>query len=175
MTRKFDSFEQERSARTFNQETEKTTDRFELLSAFIDGELSASERNQVQTWLDHDPEIKQLYTQLLALQCQMQHSVAPPSQKSVAEITAGVFHSIDRRRRRRKLVWAGSAIAASVLAAIGLIPGAAPPALKLADQQSPGNLADSPVMLAVAIDKPTVNIPKAINNHNIEAQQPIKN
>lgn len=173
MTRKFDSFGQECSAETFNQE-EKTTDRFELLSAFIDGELSPAQRNQVQAWLDHDPEIKQLYTQLLALQCQMQHSVAPPSQKSVAEITAGVFHSIDRRRRR-KLIWGGSAIAASVFAAIGLVPGAAPPAFRLANRQPPGTLADSPVMLAVAIDKPTVNIPKAINNRNIEAQQPIKN
>ncbi|MGF1589582.1 MAG: anti-sigma factor family protein [Pleurocapsa sp.] len=173
MTSQFDGFEQNQATETFNQETESKTDRFELLSAFIDGELSPTERNQVQAWLDQDPEIKQLYTQLLALQCQIQHSVVPSSTKSVAEITTGVFDSIDRHRRQRKLVWGGSAIAASLLAAISLIPGIAPPGLRIAEQQSPADGA-SPVMLAVAINQPTVNIPKAINGHHLETQQPLE-
>uniref|UniRef100_A0ACD5GTL5 Anti-sigma factor family protein n=1 Tax=Desertifilum tharense IPPAS B-1220 TaxID=1781255 RepID=A0ACD5GTL5_9CYAN len=30
-------------------------DRFELLSAYLDGEVTASERQQVENWLDTDP------------------------------------------------------------------------------------------------------------------------
>ncbi len=175
MTPKFDGFEPNQAAETFNQETDRKIDQFELLSAFIDGELSPTERNQVQAWLDQDPEIKQLYTQLLALQSQMQHSVVPGDTKSVAEITAGVFHSIDHHRRQRKLVLGSSALAASLLAVISVIPGVAPPGLRIAEQQSPADVTSSPVMLAVAIDKPTVNIPKAINGHHIETQQPREN
>lgn len=173
MTPKFDDFEQDNPA---NQEelTQLPTDCFELLSSYIDGELSAAEKNQVQQWLDQDPQIKQLYTQLLKLQSNMQCSVANPCDKSTAQITAGVFQSIDHHRRQRKLVWGSSAIAATIMASLtGIIPGFNPLQLKMANQPHPQQTPT--VMLAVAVDKPAINIPKGISGYDIELQNLIKN
>ncbi len=168
MTSKFDGFEHDKFAESSGEKTELPTDCFELLSAYIDGELSPTEKSQVQRWLDQDPKIKNLYTQLLALQGKMQLSIAPPSNKSVAEITAEVFQSIDRRRQRR-LFLAGSAITASILAAItGLIPGIAPSGFRIAEIENSDNLVSEPIMLAVAVNKPAINIPKAINGYKLE-------
>ena len=142
-------------------------DSFELLSAYIDGELSPAEKEQVQTWLDCDPEFKQLYLQLLALQGQIQNFVVPKSEKSTVEITAGVFQSIDRhRRRRRKLIWGGSAIAASLIATIsGIVPGFSPLSMRIAEVNSPQGVSRS-VMLAVAVDQPAINIPKSVTGYS---------
>ncbi len=171
MTSKFDDFDHAKFADSSEDGTEIPTDCFELLSAYIDGELSAAEKSQVQRWLDQDPKIKNLYTQLLTLQGNMQLSLAPPSDKSVAEITTGVFKSIDRRRQRR-LVFTGGAIAASILATItALIPGITPSGLRIAEIENTGNLVSTPIMLAVAVNKPAINIPKAINGYQIEFHQ----
>ena len=168
MTSKFNSFEHDRFAENPREERELPTDCFELLSAYIDGELSPTERNQVQSWLDQDPKIKNLYTQLLALQGSMQLSIAPPTSKSVAEITTGVFQSIDRRRQRR-LVLTGSAIAASILATItALIPGINPAGLRIAERENSGDTVSDPIMLAVAVNKPAINIPKGINGYQLD-------
>ncbi len=174
MTSKFDSFEHDKFAKNPREEKELPTDCFELLSAYIDGELSATERNQVQSWLDQDPKIKNLYTQLLSLQGSMQLSIAPPSSKSVAEITTGVFQSIDRRRQRR-LVLTGSAIAATILTTItALIPGITPAGLRVAESENPEDTTSESIMLAVALNQPAINIPKAVNGYQLELQKLIE-
>ena len=174
MTSKFDSFEHDKFAKNSREEKELPTDCFELLSAYIDGELSPTERNQVQCWLDQDPKIKDLYTQLLSLQSSMQLSIAPPTSKSVAEITTGVFESIDRRRQRR-LVLTGSAIAASILAMItALIPGITPTGLRIAERENSGDTTSESIMLAVAVNQPAINIPKGVNGYQLELQKLIE-
>ena len=168
MTSKFDSFEHDKFAENPREEKELPTDCFELLSAYIDGELSPTERNQVQCWLDQDPKIKNLYTQLLALQGNMQLSIAPPTSKSVAEITTGVFQSIDRRRQRR-LVLTGSAIAAAILTTISaLSPGITPSGLRVAERENSGDIVSDSMMLAVAVNKPAINIPKGVNGYQLD-------
>ena len=42
-------------------------DRFELLSAYIDGEVTAAERGQIEQWLTTDPEVQCLYERVLKL------------------------------------------------------------------------------------------------------------
>ncbi len=166
MTSKFDGLEPDSAAKPQNSEADSRSLRFELLSAYIDGELSPLETKQVQTWLDCDPEFKQLYMQLLALQGQIKHSVAPPSEKCVTEITAEVFQSLDRRRNwRRKLVWGGAAIAASVVAGIsGMIPGVGfSPRIAEVDALNPTS---RQVMLAVAVDRPAIIIPKSVSGYS---------
>ena len=149
-------------------ETPKTAlHRFELISAYIDDELSPTERKQVQNWIDREPQIKTLYTQLLALQGQMQSLEAPTTNRSADEIAEGVFQSLDRRRRQRRLMLGGSAIAASILATFtGLIPGVSP-VWRYAQSGSGQNNVDT-VMLAVALNKPAINIPKPLNGYNVE-------
>lgn len=168
MTSKFEGFQPNSCTEAQNQETENLIpDSFELLSAYIDGELSLSEKKQVQIWLDRDPQFKKLYTQLLSLQGQIQHSVAPPSDKSIDEITAEVFHVIDRRRNWRSLlVCGGSAIAASIIAGMsGIVPGLSPLSPNIA-RIDPSDTVSSPVMLAVALDRPAINIPKSVNGYD---------
>ena len=141
--------------------------RFELISAYIDDELSASERKQVQSWIDGEPQMKTLYTQLLALQSQMQSLEAPTSNRSADEIADRVFQSLDRRRRQRRLMLGGSAIAASILATItGFIPGVSP-GWKFAQSGDSRQNTTNMVMLAVALDKPAINIPKPLNGHTV--------
>ena len=42
-------------------------DRFELISAYLDGEVTPAERLLVTNWLAHDPEVQNLYRRLLLL------------------------------------------------------------------------------------------------------------
>lgn len=166
MTSNFEGFESD--IKQPDSKTEDSTlDYFELLSAYVDGELSTSQKNQVQALIDRDPQIKQVYTQLLALHSQMQHSIAPPSEKSVDEITRGVFRLVEHRRsRRRKLVWGTGAIAASLFAIIsGMIPGISP-ASKMAKLDAPAAVNSPAFMLAVAVNKPAINIPKSATGYS---------
>lgn len=167
MTSKFEGFEQNPSAKTPQHQEDLTAERFELLSAYIDGELTSTQSNQVKVWIDADPETKQLYVRLLNLQGQMQHSAAPASEKPIEEITAGVFCSIDRRHRQRRLVWGAGAIAASAMAIItGIVPGIFAPTLRTADTET--TPIARPVMLAVAVNKPAIDIPKAPTGSTVE-------
>lgn len=165
MTSKFEDFEHDKLTPMADEAT-LPPDCFELLSAYIDGETTASQRHQVQTWLDRDPQIKRLYTQLLALQSQMQHSVAPPSEKSTDRIASEVFQSIDNsHRRQRGLILTGTAIAASMVAAItGLVLETAPLKMNLAALDNPTNAPTE--TLAIALNKPAINIPKTVRGYN---------
>jgi anti-sigma factor RsiW len=169
MTSKFEDFEHEKLAPIADETTELPPDCFELLSAYIDGETTASQRHQVQTWLDRDPQVKRVYTQLLALQSQMQQSVAPPCEKSIAEISSEVFQSIDSsHRRQRRLILTGTAIAASMVAAItGISSGTAPLRMNMAARENPS---DNPrtETLAIAFNKPAIDIPKTVRGYDLE-------
>ncbi|MGL5075931.1 MAG: anti-sigma factor family protein, partial [Waterburya sp.] len=72
MTSKFEDFEHDQSMVNSNQQQKIPTDNFELISAYLDGELSPTERYQVQQWIDEDPQMKRLYHRLLALQGEIQ-------------------------------------------------------------------------------------------------------
>jgi anti-sigma factor RsiW len=175
MTSKFEDLKHDKSIDSLNQ-IELPTDGFELLSAYIDGELSPKERHQVQTWIDRDPQTKRLYIELLALQSQMQALKAPPSHRTTGQMTEQVFQALDCQRSRRRLVLAGSAIAVSALASItGLFLGIMSPSLKVAQSPNSGeNLSDN-VMLAVALNKPTINIPEPVSNYTIQQSNSLKN
>lgn len=169
MTSKFEDFEHNRRIDSSNEEMELPTDDFELISAYIDGELSADERNQVQIQLDQDPQFRKLYTQLLTLQSQMQGLPTPATSESATEIAEKVFQSLDHRRRQRTLLLGGSAIAATFLATItGLMPGISSPSWRLAQFSTPNQIDSERVMLAVALNKPTIDIPKSINGYDFD-------
>ena len=168
MTSKFEDFEHDKLTPLADEDT-LPPDCFELLSAYIDGETTASQRHQVQTWIDRDPQVKRLYTQLLTLQSQMQHSAAPPCEKSVTEISSEVFQSIDSsHRRQRRLILTGTAIAASMVAAItGVSLGNAPLRMNMAAREDPINNARTET-LAIAFNKPAINIPKTVRGYDLE-------
>ena len=90
-------------------------DRFELLSAYLDGEVTAAERRQVEEWLAADPSVRGLYDRLISLRHGLQEMPVPVVQQPAQDLANRVFQQVDRRRNRT-LVWAGGAIAAMFVA-----------------------------------------------------------
>jgi anti-sigma factor RsiW len=144
-----------------------TRDRFELLSAYMDGEVTAAERQQVEDWLVNDPSMQALHGRLLALRDGFQSMPVPTSAQSTQQTIDGVFARLDRRPKRR-LVWGGAALAAGLVGAVSLLfagEGAFQTAKNPA--QSPAQSVDSAdktpkqEAILIALDKPVVMIPKA--------------
>lgn len=135
-------------------------DCFELLSAYLDGEVTPQERKLVQQWLDCEPQIKKLYLQLRRLHNGLENLTAPASTTPTEQISAKVFESIDRSQRRRKaLVWSSGAIAALCVAALSNLFSVNSPTFKFVQSPEQDSV-NQTLMVAVAIDKPAVRIPK---------------
>lgn len=151
-----------------NQGFESNTlqrDRFELLSAYLDGEVTAAERKQVEEWLANDATVQQLHTRLLKLR-QGFRSLPTPQPSQPVEVTVEkVFARLDRRPKL-SLVWGGTAIAALFVGAVTLFPPMGKsPAPEMARVERPAvqtpqeNLAGGDGLL-VALDRPVLSIPK---------------
>jgi hypothetical protein len=133
-------------------------DRFELLSAYLDGEVTAAERRQVETWLRTDASTQQLYRRLLGLRQGLQTLPIVRSEQSVEQLVDRVTARVERQPRR--LAWGG-------LAAAGLLIGALFHALPQEPSYTPSlaNSTPSEVVpsdgLMIAINQPPIEIPKA--------------
>lgn len=127
-------------------------DRFELLSAYLDGEVTAAERREVETWLEHDPETQRLYQRLLNLR-QGIGTLPVPTQEPVEQTIQQVYQRIHRQSQRRMLVWGGSAIAAVFVGAIATLPNSPIAQLARFAKIEP---------LMVAINDPVVEIPRVM-------------
>ena len=133
--------------------TTMTCDRFEMLSAYLDGEVTAAERRQVEEWLVNDPATKALYSRLLSMQQSFQRMPVPASPQSAQELTAKVLQRVERKPKRM-IVWGGCAIAALFVAVVSGVGGGRQFAPQFA--QSPGNLESEG--LVVALNEPMVEI-----------------
>jgi negative regulator of sigma E activity len=147
-----------------NQGYKEVDDRFELLSAYLDCEVTASERRQVEEWLATDDSVQYLYKQLLKLRQGVKSIPIPASQNS-PEVT---FRQVWKRlRSRTQLSWlvGGVAVAACVIGSIsGLIPGNTTK-LQLVQQKIQPiavttQLAVPASPLMVALNNPVIEIPK---------------
>lgn len=144
--------------------SEPFRERFELLSAYLDGELTAAERRQVEEWLSNDASIKKLYARLLKVR-QGLRAIPVPQSQPAPEAVKQVLVRV-RRRSRFLVLGGGAAIAACVLGAIsGIFPfgesGAPQFAQKPIEQTQPIKPRDvSPSPLMVAINNPIIPIPK---------------
>lgn len=139
-------------------------DRFELLSAYLDGEVTAAERRQVEEWLDTDESVKCLYARLLNLR-QCVKTMPMPASEQTPEVT---FQQVWKRvQRRTRIGWmiGGATVAACVVGTLsGFIPGNTS-RLQLAQQtiqptavKTEPKLIVSPLM--VALNNPVIEIPK---------------
>lgn len=146
------------------------TDRFELLSAYLDGELTPEERHQVQYWLDTDPKFKKIYHRLLRLHQRMRDEDASINNVSTEQLCDRVFLQVDRRQKRRRFKrFAGGTIAALFAASLlGFLTHGDWLRQQAKLDRSVLNVAKSsqkksvstPLMVAVTLDRPAVNIPK---------------
>ncbi|MEG4091203.1 zf-HC2 domain-containing protein [Microcoleus sp. Pol12B4] len=97
-------------------------DRFELLSAYLDGEVTAAERREVEEWLTNDPTTKRLYSRLLMMQHSIQAMPVPASEQSAQELAAKVLQRVERKPKRTWIL-GGGAIAALLIAMVSGVGG----------------------------------------------------
>lgn len=143
-------------------------DRFELLSAYLDGEVTAAERRQVETWLDTDVSTQHLYTRLLRLRQGLHTLPIAKSEQSFDQLVDRVTARIERQPRR--LVWGGLAIAAVFVGALfGSIPRETY-APSIADAPAPSENVPSDGLM-IALNHPPIEIPKATVSTPIEVIQ----
>lgn len=177
MNSSFDSYNndprsQAKNAHPVEQELVQR-DRFELLSAYLDGEVTATERRQVEEWLTADPSIQRLYSRLLKLRQGFQSLPVPTPQQSVQQTVEKVLERVERRPRLQ-LLWGGAAIAAAAAVALltGVPLGRGPvPQFAERPQSEPTTAINSEALL-IALDQPLVPIPKAAESNPVS---PLRN
>lgn len=127
-------------------------DRFELLSAYLDGEVTPEERQQVLCWLQNDEGARTLYNRLLTLRQGLRTQSASPDCNADATLV-GVFRCLNHRLRLVTMASVGVA----AIGAINLLSGGA------GVGNSSWRMATSapPEALQIALDQPAFPIPDA--------------
>ncbi len=155
-------------------------DRFELLSAYLDGEVTAAERRQVEDWLANDSSVQSLHKRLLSLRQGLKNLPVPQSENSIQETVDSVMTRL-RRRTRKAWMFGGATVAACVIGSLAsLIPNSEPGMFRFAgnpleqtQQSSSEEMASLPM---VALNEPLVQIPKATQSlpqEGINQTQPV--
>lgn len=121
-------------------------DCFELLSAYLDGEVTPAERQTVERLLATDPEIRRFYDKLRRVHTHLQsldERDQLPVLTSPEALVDGVITEVTTRTRRR-LAWTGALVAVASLVA-GVVSGwQTRPAAQWATQPTPEQLAALP-------------------------------
>ncbi|MGY6529265.1 MAG: anti-sigma factor family protein [Cyanobacterium sp.] len=129
---------------------------FELLSAYLDGEVTPAQRKEVQELLAQDPETQGLYRRLLALRQEINSLPIPQPEYTPRQVCNGVFAQLDKEEKQKKrLVIGGGAIAITLLATIGgLFTGNRNPIWQMAQQSS-----GEEESLMIALNEPLIELP----------------
>jgi anti-sigma factor RsiW len=140
---------------------------FELISAYLDGEVTGPERRQVQLWLDTDPKARKLYNSLSRLHHAVNRIPVSPSTPDTIALSEKVFQSIDKQRRGNRLLFiGGAAIAALILGAVSTLFSNQPAAFhEVAQIPSHSNAIESesePLM--IALNRPVVALPPSLEH-----------
>jgi hypothetical protein len=132
--------------------------RFDLISAYIDNEVTVEERKLVQHWLDNDAASKKLYQQLLGLQTNLRQIPVPASIAS-EQLAEQVFRKVDGQRRQKYYVYGGAILTAMAIA-VGsyFISERNDPMSQMAI--SPGNVSQEGEHLMIALNHPIMEIPE---------------
>lgn len=138
-------------------------DRFEMLSAYMDGEVTADERRTVEDWLANDPTVQKLHARLLKLRQTFQAMPVPvASEKSVQQTVDAVLARIDRRPHF-SVIWGGIALAAVAVGAVSSSLLGERPLFQMAQSSRDAaqtQTASKPEPLLIALDQPLIAISK---------------
>jgi len=146
-------------------------DRFELLSAYLDGEVTAVERRQVEDWLEHDPPTRCLYERLLKLRHSMRMIPVPQPEQPATQAATQIFHRLNRRKQMVTM-WGSLAIASLLLGlSSNLFPSKQVP---VADRYANSESVASDALM-IALDRPVIEIPKApVSPPLVQGQFPLR-
>jgi len=92
-------------------------DRFELLNAYLDGEVTAAERRQIEDWLTTDSGVQCLYARALKLRQEWQIIPMPLSQQPVKG-TLGQMFPCMKTKSKMAAVWGTTVLAAVLIGAL---------------------------------------------------------
>jgi anti-sigma factor RsiW len=106
------------SMEPLHNNTTNTHDRFELLSAYLDGEVTAEERRLVELWLEQDPKIQNMHRRLMMMRQGFKSAPVPTPVQPVEQTIEKVFEKVDRRSRFRVIAGGVTAAAAAVVATV---------------------------------------------------------
>ncbi|ELR96770.1 anti-sigma factor [Gloeocapsa sp. PCC 73106] len=117
------------------------SEHFELLSAYIDQELSEEETTKIKSLLQNDQRLQHEYQQMLRLRAKLKNLPQPSPIILPEQLAAQVLNRVKQQERKRsKWGWSGGAIAAlSVAALSGLftpIPSRLPQLANSSDQDA---------------------------------------
>lgn len=130
-------------------------DRFELLSAYLDGEVSPAERRLVMTWLANDAETQYLYRRLLHLRRGFQGIC---HEKWAPNSNQGTAKAVIRKLNHQFRLTCMAGMTAAAVAVIGVFSGALNhPIGRVGWVQSSSGPEHS---LEIALDQPPILIPK---------------
>ncbi|NJK27575.1 MAG: Fis family transcriptional regulator [Coleofasciculaceae cyanobacterium SM2_3_26] len=130
-------------------------ERFELLSAYLDGEVTAAERRLVEDWLASDLQVRRWKHQLIVLRHRLERSPVPGSKQTVEQTIRQFFRQLDCQLRQR-LLWGSAALATAwVGSMLGILPGAS--SHQFANFFNPVPHQEA---VRVALNHPVVEIPK---------------
>lgn len=132
-----------------------STERFELLSAYLDDEATPSERYEVEALLESDELFAGQYRQMLRIQQSLPAMSVPSTRQSPEALAEAVFAEIDRPRKRNLAIFGGGAIVAGLVSIVagltGLFGGN--------DAQMQFAFKNTPAPLMVALNDPILSIP----------------
>ncbi|MCM1982979.1 anti-sigma factor family protein [Lyngbya confervoides] len=115
-------------------------DRFELLSAYLDNEVSASERKHVEALMAADPDFERQYRTLAQIGRSLQ--AMPVSASNPEETLHAVLKRVEHRSHRLKLLGVGAAVVA-VVGTLGTLFSGSHLSPQMADNEPDG---DSPTL-----------------------------
>jgi anti-sigma factor RsiW len=142
----------------FSDKYDEESQRFDLISAYIDNEVTVEERKQVQHWLDTDAGAKKLYQQLLGLQTNLKQIPVPVSVPAY-QLEEQVFQKVERQRRRKLYLYGGAVLTAMAIAAGSYwIGGRNQPMSQMATNSI--NVSQEGEHLMIALNHPIVEIPE---------------
>lgn len=150
-----------------NQNTQDPEKRFILLSAYLDQEITYSEKQLVEQWLAEDCQFRELYRQQLRLKGGLRELPTPQSQAHSEALTEQFVNQViaksQKRSRHKLLALMGGASLALVSLVTGiftLAPNQRPLEFGLANQSVP--LKEDSEPLLIALEKPIIPLPKAL-------------
>jgi anti-sigma factor RsiW len=92
-------------------------EKFELLSAYLDGEVNAAERKQVELWMQEDAAFRAMYNKMRGMHQAIEQIPLPPVTEPIHKFADEVFAKIDQRRQFKFFKVAGGACVAAMVAA----------------------------------------------------------
>jgi anti-sigma factor RsiW len=130
------------------------SEKFELLSAYLDGEVSDTERQQVENWLASDAEFQRTYQQMLTLQGGLRSMPAAPSMPT-EQLVSQVLGRVDRQPK----LWAWGSLGAATALVIGALSG-----LLTGNQSGMMQMAQQPKSQPQSTEVPQPSIPTVAMN-----------